>query len=304
MSITRLFVFNTVHEAISTRPAGDRKLYVEAVKNVLFQEKLVHFQAEGKVLSPDFKTNPMVEKVAKTYHSDVKKIWMACHENVDLVRQKSWFAKFVDLSKVDFASMLSDPNEPIQAQVDVQNEPIEAQVDVQEEPIEAQVEMDVQDESMEEVILDQYIPVVPVAQLTPLAPVTPLTSSVASSPPKLSKAFNDYSPRQQFNLAKNIKDYFGPEAIQRAIKQHFRASGNKSAEFILDEISSDPDLANDVKEFIQSKKGGGAKQPKSVDPLEPLDCLSLMFKEDMSINNWTVRILFLGEQQVVHNFVE
>ena len=286
MSITRLFVFNTVHEAISTRPAGDRKLYVEAVKNVLFQEKLAHFQAEGKVLSPDFKTNPMVEKVAKTYHSDVKKIWLACHENVDLVRQKSWFAKFVDLSKVDFSTMLSDPNEPIEDQVDVQDDPIEAQVD-----------MEVQDEPMEEVILDQYIPVVPVAQLTPLAPVTPLTSSVDSSPPKLSKAFNDYSPRQQFNLAKNIKDYFGPEAIQRAIKQHFRASGNKSAEFVLDEISSNPDLTNDVKEFIQSKKGGGAKQPKSVDPLEPLDCLSLMFKEDMSINNWTVRILFLGEQR-------
>ena len=301
MSITRLFVFNTVHEAISTRPAGDRKLYVEAVKIVLFQEKLAHFQAEGKVLSPDFKTNPMVEKVAKAYHSDVKKIWLACHENVDLVRQKSWFAKFVDLSKVDFASMLSDPNEPIQAQVDVQNEPIEAQVDVQEEPIEAQVDMDIQDEPMEEVILDQYIPVVPVAQLTPLAPVTPVAStSVTSSPPKLSKAFNDYSPRQQFNLAKNIKDYFGPEAIQRAIKQHFRASGNKSAEFILDEISSDPDLANDVKEYIQSKKGGGAKQPKSVvDPLEPLDCLSMMFKEDMSTNNWTVRILFLGEQSKI-----
>ena len=173
--------------------------------------------------------------------------------------------------------------------MDLQDEPIEAQVDVQDEPIEAQV--DAQDEPMEEVILDQYIPVVPVAQLTPLAPVTPLTSSVDSSPPKLSKAFNDYSPRQQFNLAKNIKDYFGPEAIQRSIKQHFRASGNKSAEFILDEISSDPDLANDVKEFIQSKKGGGAKQPKSVvDPLEPLDCLSMMFKEDMSTNNWTVRI--------------
>ena len=95
---------------------------------------------------------------------------------------------------------------------EVQDEPIEAQVDVQDEPIEAQV--DAQDEPMEEVILDQYIPVVPVAQLTPLAPATPVAStsvastSVASSPPKLSKAFNDYSPRQQFNLAKNIKDYF------------------------------------------------------------------------------------------------
>ena len=179
MSISRLFVFNKVHEAISVRPAGNRTLYVEAVKNVLFQEKLAHFQAEGKVLSPDFKTNPMVDKVAKIYHSDVKQIWLACHENVDLVRQKPWFAKFVDLSKVDFASMLSDPNAPIQAQMDVQNEPIEAQVDVQEEPIEAQVDMDIQDEPMEEVILDQYIRVVPLAQLTPLAPVTPMTSSVA-----------------------------------------------------------------------------------------------------------------------------
>ena len=80
---------------------------------ILFQEKLAHFQAEGKVLSPDFKTNPMVEKVAKVYHSDVKKIWLACHENVDLVRQKSWFAKFVDLSKVDFSTMVSDLNEAI-----------------------------------------------------------------------------------------------------------------------------------------------------------------------------------------------
>ena len=117
---------------------------MEAVKNVLFEELLAHFEAEGKVLSPDFKTNPMVDKVAKTFHMDVKKIWLDCHENVALVRQKSWFTNSVNLSKIDFSTMLSYPNQPIEPQVEpieaavvVQDDSIEAQVDGQNEPIEA-----------------------------------------------------------------------------------------------------------------------------------------------------------------------
>ena len=64
-----------------------------------------------------------------------------------------------------------------------------------------------------------------------------------------------------------------------------KANGNKSAEFILEEISANPDLANDVKEFIVKLKKTGEKEPKSA---EPLDCLGLVFKENMSIANWTV----------------
>ena len=126
----------------------------------------------------------------------------------------------------------------------------------------------------------------PVTQLTPLAPTQ--VASVAS-PPKLSQPWNDYSDKQQYNIAGKMRNYFGPEAIQRSMKQHFREVGNKSAEFILDEISSNPNLANDVKEFIRLKKRGGAKQSVAIDPLDHYDCLSLLFKEDMSTTNWTVR---------------
>ena len=62
-------------------------------------------------------------------------------------------------------------------------------------------------------------------------------------------------------------------------------NGNKSAEYVLEQIAANPDLANDVKEFIEKLMKTGEKEPKS---LEPLDCLGLMFKENMSIANWTV----------------
>ena len=84
-----------------------------------------------------------------------------------------------------------------------------------------------------------------------------------------------------------VREYYGSEVIIKATKQHLKANGNKSAEFVLEEISANPDLANDVKEFIEKLKKTGEKEPKS---LEPLDCLGLVFKENMSIANWTVRL--------------
>ena len=107
MTITRLFLFNRVHDNTSARP-GNRDFFVQEVINVLFQEKSVFFQDHGQLLSPDFKSNPAVVKLAKDFHTEVRKIWISCHEKVGDVRQKSFFNKFVDFSKVDFASMLSE----------------------------------------------------------------------------------------------------------------------------------------------------------------------------------------------------
>ena len=104
MTITRLFLFNRVHDLTPARP-GNRELFVQEVINVLFQEKSVFFQDRGQLLSPDFKSNPAVLTLAQTFHTEVKKIWKACREKVADVRQKSYFNKFVDFSKVDFPSM-------------------------------------------------------------------------------------------------------------------------------------------------------------------------------------------------------
>ena len=107
--IRRLDLFNKVHDTTGIRP-GDRQSYVKAVKDVLFQEMFVFYQARGhgQVLSPDFKSDPTVNKLAKAFHAEVKRFWKDCHENLKIIRQKSWFAKPVDLSKVDFALLLSD----------------------------------------------------------------------------------------------------------------------------------------------------------------------------------------------------
>ena len=147
----------------------------------------------------------------------------------------------------------------------------------------------------EEVLLDQFVDVVP------MVPVAPMAASSPPKPPKMSKPFHEYCSKQQYTIAQNVNDYYGPDITLKATKQNLRANGNKPAEFVLDEIANNPDLAKEVKEFVQLKKRGGAKQPKLVvDPLEPLDCLSMMFKEDMSTNNWRVRILFLGEQGEIY----
>ena len=99
----------------------------------------------------------------------------------------------------------------------------------------------------------------------------------------------------------NVREYYGSEVIIKATKQHLKANGNKSAEFVLEEISANPDLANDVKEFIEKLKKTGEKEPKS---LEPLDCLGLVFKENMSIANWTVskflcHIIHISRLQII-----
>ena len=179
MTITRLFLFNRVYDDTSARP-GNRDLFVQEVINVLYQEKSVFFQDHGQLLSPDFKSNLAVVKLAKEFHTKVKKRWDECHQTVGDLRKNPWFNTFVDFSKVDFSTLLSEiPQQPIEeAQVDVD-------VDFQE----------FQDEAMEEEVL--FEDDVEVVQVAPMAPISP------PKPPKMSKPLKDYCQKQQGTIGNN-----------------------------------------------------------------------------------------------------
>ena len=183
MTITRLFLFNRVHDETSARP-GNRDLFVQEVINVLYQEKSVFFQNHGQLLSPNFKSNSAVVKLAKEFHTKVKKRWDECHQTVGDLRKNPWFNNFVDFSKVDFSTLLSEiPQQPIE---EIQMEEVQVE--------EVQVDVDFQDEAMEEEVLFEDNVDVVQAAVAPMAPTSP------PKPPKMSKPLKDYCPKQQTTI--------------------------------------------------------------------------------------------------------
>ena len=267
MSISHVFIFKKVHNTTSVRPVKPQKPYVDAVVKALYEEKLSVFTANGLHLDESrFKTSPEVTKLAANFYKRVNEFWKV-QTNPDRIidSHPTFFTKDFDFSLVDLDAMVTDG--PQAQQIDV---PYPVDEDPIEEALATLGTMEPQPVNVPDPIDEN-----------------PIQGAVATLNVKSpGKRFTDLCPNQQLNRAKKVRRSMEFEELMASAETELRARGNHFAAYCLQQIKDDLDLAEKTKKHIKAIKNDEIK--KAFPTADPLDCLALMFKEDLSVQNYTV----------------
>ena len=263
MSISHIFIFKKVHNTTSVRPIKPQKPYVDAVIQALYEEKMSVYTSNGLYLDEHrFKTCPEVSKLAEKFYKSVNGFWKV-QTNPDRIidSHPTFFTKDFDFSLVDLDAMVTDG--PQHIDVPYPDDPIEEAVSTlgTMEPQPVNVPDPIDENPIQEAVA---------------------TLNVKSP----GKRFTDLCPNQQLNRAKKVRRSMEFEELMASAETELRARGNHFAAYCLQQIKDDVDLAEKTKNHIKSIKKGEDK--KFCPTADPLDALALMFKEDLSVQNYTV----------------
>ena len=94
--------------------------------------------------------------------------------------------------------------------------------------------------------------------------------------------FSDKSDRMQRYDVKRLKSEVSPDHLKATTLALLREKKHYSAAFVLESIWDDPELANSLRDTIKARNS-----PKG-EPVDPLDCLSLFFERNQSVQDYRV----------------
>ena len=253
--ISHSYIFKKVHDTTNVRPTKPQKPYVEAVTHALYEELVaVYNSSNGQLLDEDkFKSCPNVNKLSVNFYKRVNDFWKASREVPTIIQDHpGFFSKVFDFSTVDLDSMTTtgQPQDPIEEAV--------ATLGTMEPP--------------------------PVPDPIDENPIQGALATLNVKSP--GKRFTDLCPNQQLNRAKKVRRSMEFEELMASAETELRARGNHFAAYCLQQIKDDVDLAEKTKNHIKSIKKG--EDNKFCPTADPLDALALMFKEDLSVQNYTV----------------
>ena len=263
LPIHHTYIFNKVHDNTSARPTKPQKPYVEAVTHALYEELLAVYNSNGQFLDEHrFKSCPKVRKLSENFYKRVNVFWKVQRDEPTIIKDHpDFFSKVFDFSTVDLESMVTEEPQPVDVPVD--EDPIE-------EAVATLATMEPQ----------------PVGEQDPIDE-NPIQGAVATLSVKSpNKRFADLCPNQQRNRAKKVRQSLEFEELMASAENALRDRGNHFAAFCLKEIMDDVELAEKTKNHIKAIKDDKIK--KTYPTADPLDCLALLFKEDLSVQNYTV----------------
>ena len=114
LHISRLLIFNKVHNTTSIRPTKPQKPYIDAVIQALYEEQLAVYNSNGQHLDEHcFKTCPIVFNMVKKFYKTLNIYWRKQQSTPSLIKaHPDFFGKVFDFSTVDLESMVTEEPQP------------------------------------------------------------------------------------------------------------------------------------------------------------------------------------------------